>query len=283
MEKAQREVSSGVRVNAPSDSPDDVTEILALRAALSRNAQIRTNLERVKSETATADTVLQTAVSVLERAAVLAVQGAGDMAEEGRAALAEEVRGLQAELVSLSAASQGNRYIFSGDADEAPCYRLNLAAPEGVDVLAAPQSTALVEHPTGVPFAVSRTAARIFDDRDGNGDPTERNAFSALHRLAGALEAGDQAGIRSALEAVRAAGVHVNGQLGFYGAVENRITHALTDAGQMDLRLQTALSDRQDADVVASILELQQVQTSYSAALQMRTAARRTSLFDYLK
>ena len=173
--------------------------------------------------------------------------------------------------------------MFSGDQDTGPCYQLNLDAPTGVDQLAAPAATRLVEHPTGVPFTVSKTAQEVFDARSSDGAPSADNAFAALNGLRVALETNDQAGIQAALGTVRQATAHINGQLGFYGAVENRIDTAIDDAGKLDVRLKTALSDHEDADVAAAALEIQQVQVNRSAALQARGLNQNTSLFDYLR
>ena len=283
MEKAQREISSGRRVNSASDAPDEVGEILSLRASLERNTQIRTNLVRVQSEVATADSTLQSAEKILESAAALAVKGGSDLSATGRQAIAEEVRGLQDRLVALTSTSVGDRYLFSGDLDTQPCYRLNLNAPDGVDRLAAPQATRQVQHPTGVSFTVSKTAAEVFDTRNPDGTAADDNAFAAINQLRLSLEAGDTAGIQAAGVKLGAASAHLNGELGFYGSVENRISSAIDDAGTLDVRLQAALSDREDADAAGSILELQKLQLNYSAALQMRGSLRQTSLFDYLK
>jgi len=280
---AQREISSGLKVNTASDAPDQVSGILALRANLGRNTQVRTNLERAKSETATADAALQRAVEVLDSAISLASQGAGSLAGGQRQALAEQARGIQQEMVGLSRTTYEDRYLFGGDLDQTPTYQLDLASPTGVDRLATPQATRQQEHPCGVSFAISRAAPEIFDDRNPDDTPSVKNVFAAVNSLATALEADDQAGVEGALGSLRQASAHVNAQLAFYGAVENRIDNAIDDAGALETRLKVALSEREDADITASILELQQVQVHQSAALQARAAIRKNSLFDYLK
>lgn len=281
MEKAQREISSGLRVNSASDAPDQVGDILALRAALMSNQQIRVNLERSRSEAETADAALGRAVQVLDRAVSLAVAGAGSLNESGRAAIAEEVRGLEEQLAALSRTTYGDRYLFSGDLDREPSYRM--APGGGVERLISPSATRQVQHPCGVAFTVSRTAQEIFDHRHPDDSPSAKNVFAAVSGLRAALEAGDGAGIEQALGRLRAASAHVNAQLGFYGAVENRIAGAVADAANLDLRLRAALGERCDADVAASIMELQQAQLNQSAAMQARGMAPRKSLFEYLR
>lgn len=281
MEKAQREISSGLRVNTASDAPDRVGDILALRAAILSNQQILTNLERSKSEAETADAALDRVVRVLDRAITLAVAGAGSLNESARPAIAEEVRGLEEQLVALSRTTYGDRYLFSGDLDRAPCYEM--APGGGVRRLASPAATRQVQHPCGVAFTVSRTAQEIFDHRTADDSPSAKNVFAAVSALRAALEAGGEGGVERALGSLRAASAHVNAQLGFYGAVENRIAGAIADASKLDLRLKTALGERTDADVAASIMELQQAQLNQTAAMQARGMVPRRSLFEYLR
>src|SRR3989442_15560434 len=75
-ERAQRQLSSGLRVSKPSDDPDQVGNILQLSSTLARNDQIGRNLDQVKSEVDAGERVLSSAVSTLEQASVIGAQGA---------------------------------------------------------------------------------------------------------------------------------------------------------------------------------------------------------------
>jgi flagellar hook-associated protein 3 FlgL len=281
MEKAQREIASGYKVNQASDAPDQVGDILALHARLAANQQVRTNLERAKSESDMADSALARVVQVMERAISLGTGAAGTLSESSRPTIAEEVRGLERQLVSLSRTMYGDRFLFSGDLDQAPCYQMGSGGT--VERLASPSATRQLQHPSGVPFAAATTAGEIFDHRRPDDSPSSKNVFAAIGGLRAALEANDGEGIESALGALRAAHSHVNEQLGFYGAVQNRIAAALEDAARIDVRLNTALSERRDADLAASIMELRQVEIHQSAAMQARATFPRKSLFEYLR
>ncbi len=281
LERVQREISSGYRVNTASDAPDQVADILALRASLAANEQVRTNLQRARSEVETADGALARVVQVLDRALALAAAGSGTQPSENRYTIAQEVRGLEEQLVALSRTMYGDRYLFSGDLDIQPCY--GMGEDGTVERLATAEATRKVQHPSGVSFSIAKTAQEIFDHRDAEDNPTAKNVFAAVTALRVALEADDQEAVEAVIGKLRAASAHVNAQTGFYGAVHNRIKAALDDAGRMDLRLKTALSERRDTDVVASVMELQQVQLSQAAAMQMRAMTPARSLFDYLK
>src|SRR5438477_6273269 len=88
-ERAQRELSSGLRVAKPSDDPDQVGAILQTSSNLARNEQIGRNLDRVKAEVDSATQALSTAVSTLEQIQTLGAQGANfDSSAQTRANLA---------------------------------------------------------------------------------------------------------------------------------------------------------------------------------------------------
>lgn len=284
-ERAQRQITSGKKLNSPSDGPDEVSAILQLRSEMQRNDQIKTNLARVRSEVETADGVLQRALQVLDRAVVLANQGAGSLiGADQRRVLAEEVSAIQEQMAGLSQTTSEGRFIFGGDQDGEPSYRIDPASPTGVERLVPFQAaTRQVIHPSGDTFGVARTAQDIFDERNPDDTPSTRNVFAAIHALKVALEGNDQPGVAASLVSLREVSTHLNAQLGFYGAVENRIAEALDDASKLGLRLKTTLSALEDADATAAILELNQVELNQRAALSSRSLINRSSLFDYLK
>jgi flagellar hook-associated protein 3 FlgL len=285
-DRASRQLSSGLKFNDASDAPDQVSDILQLRADIRRNLQIGSNLQNIKTEVDTAEQAVQTAEQILERVRLLAAQGfTGLQTPEGRLAIAEEVRTLQEQLVSLSATQVGTRYVFGGDADQTAPYSLDLLNPDvggGVVQANSAQATRQIQDPLGNTFGVDRTAQQIFDHQNPPGTPAADNVFTAVNQLRVALTANDIPGIANAMAALTQAGDYLNRQLGFYGASQNRIAAATDLSQKMDLNFQSALSGKQDADLAQVILELNQAKTQEQATLMARAQMRKTSLFDYL-
>lgn len=276
--RAQREVSSGRRLNQPSDDPDQVSRLLMLRSELVATEQIRFNLGRVTAEVNTAEQTLSAAVERLERAAVLGSQGAGSTATaEQRLLLAREVEALLTQMVNLADTTVEGRYIFSGNADGQIAYTLDWTQSYPVSAYLGSAATRTVAGPGGRRIAVAKTAAEIFD----NPDPA-KNVFQALNNLRTALLANDQAGIGAALAQIRTASVHLNDELAFYGTVQNQVAAATEAARKEELRLKTRISEIQDADLTESILAMNEARFQQEAALNAKARMPRTSLFDYL-
>jgi flagellar hook-associated protein 3 FlgL len=293
-ERAERQISSGRKINSASDDPDRVQELLVARAHLEQTTQISANLGRAKAEVDTAEQVLEKAVEGLDRAAELGVEGANTTeTPESRKTLAVEAQAVLENLVAVSQTNVEGRYLFSGDSDRTAPYTLDLTRANGVSPYAGSAATREVLHPAGTRFTLSKTAQEIFDDPS-----PQKNVFAAVNSLRLALVNGptvppgdpayqaqydaQTAAIDGALGAVRSSRDHLSGELAFYGTTQNRVNDALDFAKKLELRQQTAVSNLGDADVTAAALELSLASTHQQAALAARARLPTSSLFDYL-
>lgn len=281
--EAQRQITSGKRVNTASDDPDVVSEVLRLHAALERNTQLQSNLASTEAAANVADNTLSDSIKLLDNALTLAAEGANaTQTADGRQSIAGEIQSLQEQLVAFSQTQSGGRYIFSGDRDSDAAYQVNLDNPNGVDRLLTVPATRLVENPAGGSFVPNKTAQDIFDHRNSDDSLASDNAFAALNTLRLALLNNDVSGINSAIGSIKQASGWVNACQSFYGAVEKRVQDATNFSNQYAVQLKQELSQREDADVVAALLELSQGNLQVQAALQMKGSMPRTSLFDFL-
>ena len=279
---AQSDLSSGLRVNKPSDAPQQLGDIFQARADLAHAQQVDQNLGIVKAQADAADSALQQAVQLLDQAATAGLQGAGDIQSPQYATLANQVQGLLAQMVSLSRTAVDGVYIFSGDQGGSPAYQVNTASPNGVDRLIQTQATAQVADPTGITFQVAKTAQDLFDKRDSSDNFAPENVFAALQNLQNALQSGNSTAISQAVDGIHTASAYMNQQLGFYGEAQNRIDSAITLAKKFEVQDQTTLSSLQDADVPAEALAMTQANTALDAAMSARAKRPTSSLFDYL-
>lgn len=274
LERAQREVASGKRVATPSDAPDSISTLLQVRADLSRVAQVGSNLNRTRAEVDAAEQALQGAVLLFDRVRTLGMTGASSVQTAlSREGIASELQGILDRLVALSNTQVDGRYIFSGDADGTPAFSLTpaLSAYQGT------ASTRQALHPAGVPFQVSMSADQIFTHSDPN-----RNVFASIENLRQALLSGDEDSMKQALVPLGEVSAHLNAALGFYGNSQTRVAEAVDTAARLKVRLRTELSELEDADAAQAIIDMQQASFQRDAALQVRSAFPKKSLFDYM-
>jgi flagellar hook-associated protein 3 FlgL len=277
-QRAQQELTTGLKINVVSDAPDQIASLMQTRSDLAQTQQIDTNLGRVTTEVNTAESALQSAVSLVERAQSLGAQGASDLATtDTRQNVAQELGSVLQELVSTANTTVEGRYIFSGDSDQQAPYSIDLTQASPVSAYQGSAATREIQASDGSQFAVSLTAQDIFDSADAS-----QNVFTSINNLRQALLNNDSAGVTSALGGVQSAGAYLNQQLAFYGNVQDRVSSATNDAKNYETQLQTQLSGIQDADEAQAITDLTQAQTAEEAALMSRAQLPRTSLFDYL-
>src|SRR5215472_1676695 len=114
-QRAQQELTTGLKINVVSDAPDQIASLLQTRSDLAQTQQMDTNLGRVTTEVNTAQSALQSAVSLVERAQTLGAQGASDLAGDGtRQNVANELGSVLQQLTSTANTTVEGRYIFSG-------------------------------------------------------------------------------------------------------------------------------------------------------------------------
>ena len=282
--KTQAELTSGVRINKPSDDPSAVGDVLQLQSDIGRVTQVTANLNSVKSEVDSASGVVQDSVSLLDQARTLAAQGASaTLSASGRVTLAAQAEQILSALVNASRSTFAGRYLFSGDSSLQPAYDFNLSNATGVIRLLTAPATRLIQDSNGVVFAVSKTAQDLFDHRNPDDSIAADNVFAAVNSLRVALLNNDQPGTAAAAAALQKAQDYLSLQGTFYGAVQNRVTTALDVAQKFQLQWKSALSDERDTDIAAATTDLSQERLSQQAALQAQASMPRNSLFDFLK
>jgi len=280
---AQQQLSTGLKVNQPSDAPDQISPILQLHAEIQQNQDTQDGLNAALTTMKAGESALSSSVDLLQSAAVTAAQATGtDQTAETRAQLAQSVQTLLEQMVANSRTTVGGRYVFSGDQDGAALYQLNLGAANGVDRLQVAASTSLVQGFGGARYSTSRSGNVIFDHRNPDDTTATDNAFAALNGLRVALLANDTSGITNSAAAIDTASSYMNSQLAFYGQSQNRVTADLTQAQNDNLQLQTQLSGKTDADMTQAITALTEGTTQMQAALSARAKMPHTSLFDVL-
>jgi flagellar hook-associated protein 3 FlgL len=276
--RAQREVSSGKRILDASDAPDQVSQLLAARSSLSRAEQIRSNLDRVRTEVDSAEQAVANSVRIVERARVLAATAVnGTQTPNSRAIMAGEVDALLRQLATQANSNVIGRYLFAGDADYLAPFAVDLGPLVAVSAYAGTVTTRKILHPTGDAFPASMSGDEIFT----NADPT-RNAFAVITSLRDALVANDEARITTELANLGSVGEHLNQMLAFYGTAQNQIEEATTSAESSILQFKTQIMRTEEVDLASAILEMNRLATQQNAALESRARLPSRTLFDYL-
>jgi flagellar hook-associated protein 3 FlgL len=278
-QQAQQQLTTGLKINVVSDAPDQISNLLQTRSDLSQTQQIDANLGRVTTEVNTAETALQSAVSLVESAQSLGTQGASDLASsDTQQNVANQLGSVLQQLVAASNTTVEGRYVFSGDSDQQAPYNFDSTQSNPVSAYQGSAATRQIQGANGSLFSVSLNAQTIFDSPDAT-----QNVFTSINNLRLALvNNSGAAAVSSALGDVQTAGSYLNQQLAFYGNVQDQLTGATNDVKNNETNLQSQISGIQDADEAAAITQLTEGQTAQQAALVSRAQLPKSTLFDYL-
>lgn len=278
LQTAQTQLTTGLQVNNVSDAPSEIADIWQLNSELDQVNQTDTNLGQVATEVNTAQSTLQSAVTLIDQAATYGAQGASDTSTAGtRQDLANELGAILQQLVSAANTTVQGRYIFAGDTDQTTPYSVDLTQSSPVSAYQGSASTREIQGADGTTFPVALTAQQIFDSPNA-----QTNVFTSITALMQALQANDDPSIASALSDVQSSNTYLNQQLAFYGTVQDRVAGAQSFGATYTTQLKTQLSGVQDADEAAAITNMTQAQTQLQAALQSEAQLPRTTLFDFL-
>ncbi len=278
MDRAQREIGSGKRVTVASDDPDALANLMQAHTSIARLDQTKTNLSRVQTEVDAAEGALQNSVKLMDRVRTLGMTGASNMqTAETRKSIAGELGSIIERMVGIANTEVGGRFIFAGDSDQGPAFLYDAAQVPVWGGYLGTAATRRAMHPTGVTFGISQDGGQIFN----NADPA-KNVFQSIETLRAALLSNDEAAMTAALAPLAGISTQLNMALSFYGTVQSQLAEATDTTAKLKLRIETERSTLEDADVTEAIVELQQLKFTQEAAMQVRSAVPRTSLFDYL-
>jgi flagellar hook-associated protein 3 FlgL len=284
MSDLQNRLSGNKRITKPSDDPAGTASALALRSSLRQTEQHGRNIADGLGWLTTVDTALTTSLSAIGKARDLTVQGSntGALTPEAREALAVELEGLRDSLVSQANAGYMGRSVFAGTANTGVAISV-VPAADGAPRTYVPHgaSGAPVERrinaETTVRVDVDVTAAFGVDDPVAG----TTSVFATIDRIAATLRAGGNPSTElTALDRHRDA---MLGQLSAAGARHNQVQAAQTDALTITTELRTQLSSVEDADLAASIVELQMQEVAYQAALGATGRVLQPTLMDFLR
>ncbi len=273
---ALQQISSGKRVNVPSDDPLAAAQMVGNQDQSNRADQYLQNIDTLTSQLQTADTAIGSAVAAITQAITLGVQGStGTLSDANRQQIVQNLLGIQSQLVQLANTSVGGTYLFAGTASTAPPYTLDSASPSGV-TYNGNSGTNTVQVADGLNLQTNMPGNQLFQNSAGD-------VFGSLQQLITALQSGTPAAAGTATNQLRTAFDSLTGQRIFYGNAVNQLTSTQTFLQQEQVTLKSQANNLVGADLTKAATDLTRATTAHDAALAAAAKILPTSLLDYLK
>jgi flagellar hook-associated protein 3 FlgL len=273
---ALQQMSSGKRVNVPSDDPLAAAQMIGNQAQSNRADQYLQNVDTLTNQLQTADTALGSAVTAVTQAITLGVQGStGTLSSANRQQIVQNLQGIQSQLVQLANTAVGGNYLFGGTASTAPPYTLDPTNSSGV-VYNGNSGTNTVQVADGLNLQTNMPGNQLFQNSAGD-------IFGSLQGLITALQTGTASDARTATNQLRTAFDSLTGQRIFYGNAVNQLNSTQTFLQQEQVTLKSQANNLVGADLTKTAIDLTRAQTAHDAALAAAAKILPTSLLDYLK
>ena len=271
---ALQEMSTGRRVNQPSDDPAAAALLVDNHDRTTFTARYLQSLTSLQGQFETADSTLSSVVLALQRALTLGVQGGnGTNSDNDRAAIAQELQGIQDQLVSLANTAFQGRYLFSGTRTDTVPFVKDNTVPSGVRY-DGNDAVNTVQVGEGYRLASNKPGSQLFI-------APGRDMFQAMSGLIQAIQT--NTGIDTAVGTLRVAFDYVSGQRVFYGNSMNQAQAQSTYLGAVKLQLTQDENTLGASDIEAAASRLVNSQNATNATLAAIGRISQLSLFDYLK
>lgn len=284
----QEAISTGRRVNRPSDDPVAAARAAALRRELAQSATTSRNIDAATRRLRSAEITLAAMGELTLRARELALAGNNaTLSADDRAVMAQEVRSLAA---SLQAAAETRDVdgvpLFSGSRTTGPTY-----APDSAGTLiwqGAGQPPAIALTATAIETGLTGPQAFGTTSPPSLAYPTGTNdLFASINALAEALENPDPAlrtaALESALADIETHSARLTDSQAILGTRAARLTSEQERLSAQTLASKIDLSRLEDTDMATSIAELQRLLNVLEAAQASFARTASQSLWDLLR
>lgn len=263
----QAQLSSGKRIAVPSDDPSGTASAMTFRSQQRADEQFLRNIDQVGARLAVTDNTLVQLSDRLRGVRELMVEaGNAGLGPDSRAALSAQANALKSEVVDLYNTTYLDQPVFGG----------TIPGQQVVD----PATGAYLGNEQPVTTRISRDATVRVDVKGS--DVAADTVPALLDRIVadlagtGRLPTADFADLDASMSKVLQT-------LGDVGARAARVdsTKANVDAQRLDLVAR--ISENEDVDLPATIMNLQAQQVAYQSALGASAKILQTSLVDFLK
>ncbi len=276
--KTQNQLSTGKRINSPSDDPTSAARLIGLSESAKITTQYQDNILAARTRLELEDDALGSVGDALLRVRELAVAGQNNTyGLQERTAIALEIRQLAGEVLGLANRKQANgQFMFSGY--QVQTLPFSETAP-GVFSYAGDQGQRLIQVAPARQISDGDSGQAVFMDIPDGGGGFE-SVFATLETLASELEA--NVSNNATLAQIDRAMEHL---VGFRASAGARLNALESQQGINDallLQIEVTRSGIEDLDYAEAVSQLSQESLTLQAAQQALVKVQNLNLFNYL-
>jgi len=280
MSKTQGQLSSGKRIQNPSDDPYGAGHAIQLSGQLAGLSAYGRNVSDGAAWTQASDSALMNMQNVTQRVRELLVEAGNDTTgQAGRVDTAAEIDQLTDAIKQDANTQYAGQYVFAGTATSTTPYQIG-----GSDTYSGNTGTVSREIGPGVTIQVNSDLSSVLGSGQAAADNKLLNTLRDISQHlrggtaadANALRTTDLQNLDNNLDALSTLQANV-------GATENRLSLATSRIADLQSSTTKLLSLTQDVDFAKAATDYSTEQASYTAALRASANIIQSSLLDFLK
>ena len=264
----QEKAFTGKNVKRASDAPQEWVGIETLQSSQRDQSVYAQNADRAQGILNAQDRALGAASDILKRVRELGIGASSEVAlDDHHSAAADEMASIREQLVGLANQEYAGRFLFAGTAydsrpfDDAGNYLGNTEEPA---------------------VRVSRENT-VIQGMDGSGifkGPID--VFQVIDDFQAALQNEDSDAVFDLLDEMADMQDQVVDSRRRVGVYQSRTEDLAMLATEMDTTLQQLVSNKTDSDPISIYTQIQSMQSTYEATLQISASSFQRSLFQFL-
>lgn len=280
MDKYQKQLATGKKIDVPSDDPVVAARALKLRTDLSEVQQYSRNVQDAQSWMEITESTIGQLGDIMQRARELAVEGAnGTMTPEDLEKTKSEIQQLKNQVVNLSNTTYAGRYVFSGFKTD-----LKLMNDDGTYAIDVNNANNIkYEIGIGDNINVNVPGGELFEGGNNITAGTTGQLITTFDNFITALNSGVPANVEGTIGSFD---TEINNLLRVradVGARTNRIELTSNRLDSDNLNFTNLMSTNEDVDMAETIMNLKNEENVYRASLAGGARIIQPSLVDFLR
>jgi flagellar hook-associated protein 3 FlgL len=273
--KYQQQISSGKRLEVPSDDPTAAVGAVKEHTEIGTLDQFTQSADSANSRLTVIDTVLSDVINKLTQAQATTASAMGNTATaQQRISAADDLAGIRDSLFASFNTMFRGTYLFGGTDTTTSPYVQN---PDG-------SIGAYLGTTTAQSVDINRQkAVQVTYNADGitrGADATD--VFGVLQNLIADVQSGNQANMQTGMDALKRAFDRAVSTQSKVGTDENAVADEESRLDAMRRAAAARLSSEEDTNMAAAITGLSAADTAHKAALGAAATINKLSLLDYL-
>lgn len=286
--RLQTQAASGQRIQSAEEDPAAMQRVLDLQAEGSGLRQFQKNIASLSGQASVSYDIMRGLKTISDRVNELATLAGGPRSPDELKIYGTEVGELIEQAAQLINGKYNGDYLFGGTRTDQPPF---VVTKDGDDQITAVTYQGNTDNPDvevaeGAFVSVQVPGANL----SGTGDRglvadsrTGADFFAHMIQFRDHLNAGDAASVATDRAALSQDEDHLILQIGTNAAMQSRLEAAQSIATSRAYSVENLVSKEASADLADTLVQLNQTQTAYQAALQSGASIMQLSLLNYLR